>query len=749
MTGRELPDVTGLELPGAALAYANYGWPVFPCVPNHKNPLTEHGVLDATTDPARIRDWWSKWPDANIGVATGAPGPDVIDFDIDPADRDYTALAELTAAGILDGHTDIVLTRSGGLHYYYRGTTQRNGRIKDRRVDFRGQGGYVIAPPSFVDEQDGKPAGRYKRVGGDPASAAELDWRAVRAVLDPPPDPPKFQQPGHDISSTGDRPGDHYTAQTSWTEILTPRGWTKTRDLGNGRAMWRRPGKTEGSSATTRDDGGLYVFTTSTEFEPETLYSKLGAYAILAGFGTDYSAAAAQLRRDGYGATRHVPAIVTGAPPGQPRETEIASRLVTGDLILDEPALPPAVWGQGDQVAWSEGESLILAGPDGVGKTTVAGQLVRGRLGIGDGLVLGMPVRPGRRNVLYLMMDRPRQIRRALRRIFTEADREVLKARLTIWLGPPPEDLARDPSMLLRLCRLADADTVIVDSLKDAALKLSDDETGSGWNRARQLVTAARVEILELHHPRKEQADNKRPAALADLYGSRWIPAGSGSVIMLWGKAGDAVVDLIHLKQPATIIGPWRVRLDRQTGGAAIDTGVDLIEQIRQRGDDGITAEEAARIAYGAEDPDPALLQRNRRLLDKLTTQGVLTRNDSRPVTWRASHARASDRANENAARSSHAPDGATSATSATSQVSGHDGLARNPARTSHAEPAASSRTRSGDIYIPDRANRASHETPRNLTPLVSCMHCHRPTQNRNPDGNADCGQHTTEESTP
>ncbi len=73
--------------------------------------------------------------------------------------------------------------------------------------------------------------------------------------------------------------------------------------------------------------------------------------------------------------------------------------------------------------------------------------------------------------------------------------------------------------MLTELAALADADTVIIDSLKDAALNLADDETGSGWNRARQMCIQAGVELVELHHPRKAQGDNKKPSKLEDLYG--------------------------------------------------------------------------------------------------------------------------------------------------------------------------------------------------------------------------------------
>src|SRR3990172_2317885 len=54
-----------------ALRYAALGWPVFPIRPKRKTPATKHGHLDATTDEIRIRDWWTRMPEAGIGIPTG------------------------------------------------------------------------------------------------------------------------------------------------------------------------------------------------------------------------------------------------------------------------------------------------------------------------------------------------------------------------------------------------------------------------------------------------------------------------------------------------------------------------------------------------------------------------------------------------------------------------------------------------------------------------------------------------------
>jgi GTPase SAR1 family protein len=327
------------------------------------------------------------------------------------------------------------------------------------------------------------------------------------------------------------------------------------------------------------------------------------------------------------------------SPNGKPaggggQSASLYERLRRGDVILDEPATPPALWGNADDILWAAGESLIICGPDGVGKTTLAGNLIRARLGIGDGKVLGLPVAECKWTedgvtVLVLLMDRPRQARRALRRLFTEDDREILRHCLKIWEGPPPLDLARYPMMLADLARVAGAapgGTVVVDSLKDAALKLTDDETGSGWNRARQNVIQAGAELIELHHPRKAQSDNRRPAKLEDLYGSRWITAGAGSVISLWGEPGDLVVEFTHLKAPAGQAGPWLMALDPAAGTVRIDRpAVDLIEQIRYR-PRGITAEIAAGLLFG--DATRSSIEKARYRLNKKVAEGILYRRD-------------------------------------------------------------------------------------------------------------------------
>ena len=83
------------------------------------------------------------------GIATGAPGPDVLDIDQHgEAGNGYPAFAELERAGLVDGAAAYVRTPAGGMHAYFTGSDQHNGRLPSHHLDFRSQGGYVLAPPS-------------------------------------------------------------------------------------------------------------------------------------------------------------------------------------------------------------------------------------------------------------------------------------------------------------------------------------------------------------------------------------------------------------------------------------------------------------------------------------------------------------------------------------------------------------------------------------------------------------------------
>jgi hypothetical protein len=107
--------------------------------------LVPHGVKDATCNRARILAWWTRHPQANIGLATGHAF-DVLDVD-GPAGTQ--AIQELAAAHGLVSSGPLVRTGGGGWHFYLAPTGLGNVRPQDlEHVDWRGRGGYVVAPPS-------------------------------------------------------------------------------------------------------------------------------------------------------------------------------------------------------------------------------------------------------------------------------------------------------------------------------------------------------------------------------------------------------------------------------------------------------------------------------------------------------------------------------------------------------------------------------------------------------------------------
>jgi hypothetical protein len=121
-----------------ALAFATRGWPVLPCLPGQKIPATAHGYRDATTDLEQINDWFGHHPDWNLAIATGTPGPDVLDVDDHgPAGNGYLAFRRLKDAGLLDGAAAYVRTPSGGLHAYFAGSRQRNGHLSGCARSFK------------------------------------------------------------------------------------------------------------------------------------------------------------------------------------------------------------------------------------------------------------------------------------------------------------------------------------------------------------------------------------------------------------------------------------------------------------------------------------------------------------------------------------------------------------------------------------------------------------------------------------
>ncbi|MFH5824716.1 bifunctional DNA primase/polymerase [Georgenia sp. AZ-5] len=180
---------TGAPSPAtAALDLARAGVAVFPCVPGAKQPLTRRGFLDASTDTAQVAAWWRRWPDANLGLPTGAAsGVDVVDVDAKASGTGFPAFDRALREELATGWAWLVRTPSGGLHAYYPhapGIEQRSWQSPRTHIDFRGDGGYVVAPPSLVIV-DGAPRG-YQVVAVAKQAPNPVDAAALREFLTSP-----------------------------------------------------------------------------------------------------------------------------------------------------------------------------------------------------------------------------------------------------------------------------------------------------------------------------------------------------------------------------------------------------------------------------------------------------------------------------------------------------------------------------------------------------------------------------------
>jgi hypothetical protein len=203
----------------AALGYAARGWPVFPCHPKSKRPLTPKGedgaggLKHATTDAGTVGAWWKKFPQALIGLRTGAPiGVFVVDIDagvddetgeVFEVDKLIDDLEREIEARLPETWT--VATPRGGRHLYFqlpKGASigNRAGLLgKDSRIDVRGADGYVVLPPSA------RPDGKGYAWLIAPKIAGELPARAPQKLIDCILRVGKWERPDRDGETVSER----------------------------------------------------------------------------------------------------------------------------------------------------------------------------------------------------------------------------------------------------------------------------------------------------------------------------------------------------------------------------------------------------------------------------------------------------------------------------------------------------------------------------------------------------------------
>jgi len=388
----------------AALTYLQAGLSVIPIkVDGSKEPALPRGhpVLNrrqrATDDEARL--WWGKGTHG-IAILGGSisGNTECIDFDDGSLAADWATLVNAERPGLVDSLT-VIATPTGGWHVWYRCpaviidgnkklASDPSRKAKRTLIETRGEGGYALIPPSPAECHPLHLL--YQHVQGPPLQHLveilpidrEAILRCARAYDHSPPvaDPgPARPRPG---KSGALLPGDDFNARgPDWSEILGPHQWKCVRTNGPA-CYWQRPGKTNGVSATTGHckaaDGTelLHVFSSNAApFDDNKAYSKFRAHALLNHAG-DLSAAAAELRDQGYGdgqkspaqrETRSgtVPPTAKTAPPAKGPKPPPPEHCFTGQQLM-RTAIPPIKWAVPGIIP--EG-SLILAGRPKSGKS--------------------------------------------------------------------------------------------------------------------------------------------------------------------------------------------------------------------------------------------------------------------------------------------------------------------------------------------------------------------------------------------
>ena len=168
---------------------------IFPCRPRDKRPATANGLKDATTDPDMIRAWWQQQPDNNVAIATGAASG-IFVVDVDGLDAE-AALRRLEAEhGALPATVEVITAR--GRHIYFKWPQDRCAIPPARsapHIDVRGDGGYVLAPPSIhpsgrryawsrrqrerIRRRARLAAGQAERLPPPATATPSAEWRAL------------------------------------------------------------------------------------------------------------------------------------------------------------------------------------------------------------------------------------------------------------------------------------------------------------------------------------------------------------------------------------------------------------------------------------------------------------------------------------------------------------------------------------------------------------------------------------------
>ncbi len=529
----------------AALDYAARGWPVFPVKPRAKEPLVDRGCLEATTNAAQVRQWWTRWPDANIGLHLAAAGLVAVDAD--------TYKPECRFGTFMLGRDmpDTLIQRSarGGTHFIFRAAAgeEFDGKLCDG-VDIKHRG-YVLLEPSTFE------GGVYQwQTDSDPAPAPEWVPRKRKPKLSE-----QAKASGPRIDTTGDDARAKAMALL-WTapNTLDRDDWAKLCNatkhaLGeDARPAWlafcarwpgeQKPGEAERVWNTAKPDGS-------------------------AGIGSIF-----HLLRGPTETRREEP------PKGEGKSG--LSRL-RSFRDLQQAVFPPARW----IVPGFLPEGLtIFIGPPKVGKSALTLDLARAVAS--GGTVLGQTVEQGA-VLLLALEDNPRRLQSRLDAITGEEDWPQAAVFSTRW---DRLDLGGIKLLVEWLDATPNARLIIIDTLK---MVRPPAKKGQGVYDAdvevlrplQQLASERGVSIVIVHHTKKGAAED--PLEL--ISGTNGLTGTADTTVVLTRRQGGKGLgqlyargrDLEEFDRPVKLAGfRWEIDgepLDATKG----DTARAILKAIR------------------------------------------------------------------------------------------------------------------------------------------------------------------------